>query len=135
MGQSSGGALVLLAAASGVPMKKLASYEAPYVGQNRDHLPVLNQLIAEGNRKKAIGYFMVDMVGGPAFLPLMMRLMPTAWKKLRAVANTLPYDTEVLDGFEGVAAAIKNSKLVILPAQTHQVSTKVLAPELKAFFR
>lgn len=96
---------------------------------------MLNQLIAEGNRKKAIGYFMVDMVGGPAFLPLMMRLMPTVWKKLRAVANTQPYDTEVLDGFEGVAAAIKKSKLMSLPGQTHQVSTNFLVPELKASFR
>ena len=96
---------------------------------------MLNQVIAEGNRKKAIGYFMMDMVGGSAFLPLMMRLMPTVRRKLQAVANTLPYDTEVLDGFEGVAAAIKKSKLVSLPGQTHQVSTKVLVPELKAFFR
>jgi len=32
-GLSSGGGLALLAAASGVPMKKLASYEAPFVGQ------------------------------------------------------------------------------------------------------
>ncbi len=165
MGQSSGAALALLTAARGVPMKKLASYEAPYVGQKHDYLPRLKTLIAEGSRKKAIGYFMVDMVGGPWFLPLMMRMMPKIWKKLQAVAHTLPYDAEVLDGFavptktlakitaptlvmggskyapnmkaavEGVAAAVPGSTVVILPGQTHQVSPAVLVPELKAFFR
>jgi len=171
MGQSSGAGLALLAAASGVTMKKLASYEAPFVGlklvrgQKADYLGTLNRYITEGNRKKAIGYFMVDMVGGPWFLPLMMRTMPKVWKQLQAVAHTLPYDATVMGGdfevpaslkkitvptlvmggskyapnmkaaVENVAAVVPGSTLVILPGQTHQVSPAVLVPELKAFFR
>jgi pimeloyl-ACP methyl ester carboxylesterase len=171
MGQSSGAGLALIAAASGLKMKKLASYEAPYVGlslvngRTPDHLATLNRYIAEGNRGKAVGHFMVKMVGGPWFLPLMMRTMPKIWRQLQAVAHTLPYDTTVMGGnfevpgslakitvptlvmggskyapnmkaaVETVAATVPGSTLVILPGQTHQVSPAVLVPELKKFFR
>lgn len=103
MGQSSGAALVLEAAASGVPMKKLAAYESPFVGlrpgkdgQPRDYLAELDELLSRGDRGAAVGYFMVDMVGAPKFVPLMMRLMPKAWKQLRAVAHTLPNDARIM---------------------------------------
>ena len=105
-GFSSGAALALQAAASGVPMRRLASYEAPYVGITPvngitpDHLGHLKGLIAKGDRGGAVGYFMVKIVGGPAFLPIMMRMMPKAWKQLKAVAHTLVYDTTIMDGFE-----------------------------------
>lgn len=104
LGFSSGGALALQAAASGVRMRKLASYEAPYVGINPrkgvepDYLAELNSRLARGDRGGAVGYFMVDMVGGPAFLPLMMRLMPKVFTQLKNVAHTLPYDTQVMGG-------------------------------------
>lgn len=163
-GQSSGAALALRAAAAGVPMKKLAVYEAPYVGQSADYLAVLKTFIAEGKRKKAIDYFMTTMVGGPWFLPAMMRLMPKAFNKIVAIAHTLVYDTEILGGFEvpskefsaittptlvmggskyapnmkaavdNVASAVPSSTLVILDGQTHQVAPKVLTAELRAFF-
>ena len=164
MGQSSGGALVLEAAASGVKMRKVASYEAPYVGQSTDFLAKQKQLIADGNRKGAIDYFMTTMVGAPFFMPLMMRLMPKVFRQLQAVAHTLPYDTELLSGFEvparfasittptlvmggskykanmkkavhDVAGIVPDAKLVILEGQTHQVSPTVLAPVLKEFFQ
>jgi pimeloyl-ACP methyl ester carboxylesterase len=171
MGQSSGAGLALLAAASGVTMKKLASYEAPFIGlksvkgQKPDNIAILQRYIAEGDREKAVSHFMVKMVGGPWFLPLMMRAMPKIWKQLQAVAHTLPYDAIVMGGdfevpaslrkitvptlvmggskyapnmkaaVENVAAAVPDSTLVILPRQTHQVSPAVLVPELKRFFR
>lgn len=165
MGQSSGAALALEAAAAGVRMRKVASYEAPYVGQSEDFLAKQKQLIADGNRRGAVTYFMTTMVGGPWFLPLMIRLMPKVGKQLDAVAHTLPYDTELLDGFavptqrfakiripvlvmgggkakpnmekavREVAEAIPGAKLVTLPGQTHQVSPAVLAPALKEFFQ
>ncbi|GAB3042339.1 alpha/beta hydrolase [Parafrigoribacterium mesophilum] len=107
LGFSSGGALALQAAASGVPMRRLASYEAPYVGLTEvngvtpDHLGHVQELIAKGDRGGAVGYFMVKIVGGPAFLPILMRMMPkAAWKQLRAAAHTLIYDTSVMDAFE-----------------------------------
>lgn len=134
MGQSSGAALALLAAASGVPMKKVAAYEAPYVGlkvvngKKADYLGTLKRYIAEGNRKKAVDYFMVDMVGGPWFLPLMFRLMPKPWKQLQAVAHTLPYDSEVLGGdFE-----VPKATLAKITAPTLVMGGSKYAPNMKA---
>jgi pimeloyl-ACP methyl ester carboxylesterase len=42
---------------------------------------------------------MRDMVGAPAFVPIMIRLMPWIWRKLKAVAHTLPYDAAVMTAF------------------------------------
>ena len=167
MGQSSGGALVLEAAASGVPMKKLAAYESPYVGlrAGRDYQGDLERLLSAGKRRAVIDYFMVKMVGGPWFLPLMMRMMPKVIAKLEAVAHTVPYDARVMgpafavpdDSFariavpslilagskgkpqmlaaqERIAAAIPGARHHVLAGQTHQVSEKVLAPQLTEFF-
>jgi len=103
MGQSSGAGIVYRAAAAGVPMRKLVGYEAPWVGlragkdgRPRDYLGELESLVAKGENGKAVGYFMVKMVGGPFFLPLIMRTMPKIWKQLQAVATTLPYDAQVM---------------------------------------
>jgi pimeloyl-ACP methyl ester carboxylesterase len=170
VGFSSGGGLALQAAAAGVPMKKLASYEAPFVGQvvvkgrPIDAVAELKALLARGDRGGAVAFFMVKVVGGPAFLPLMMKLMPKVWKQLQGVAHTLPYDTELMHGFvvpvatlkkitvptlvmgggkakpnmvaavQGVADAIPGSAHRTLPGQTHQVKDEAIAPELIAFF-
>ena len=170
LGFSSGAGLALQAAASGVPMKKLASYEAPFVGQvvikgkPIDAVAELKGLLAGGDRGGAVSFFMVKVVGGPAFLPIMMKLMPKVWKQLQGVAHTLPYDTELMRGFvvpvatlkkiavptlvmgggkakpnmvaavQGVADAIPGSVRRTLPGQTHQVKDEAIAPELIAFF-
>lgn len=165
MGQSSGAALALEAAAAGQPMRRLAVYEAPYVGQHpqKNYVAELEALIAAGRNEKAVGYFMVTMVGAPAFMPLMMKLMPKVLRALKKVAPTLPYDARILDGFEvparfakvavptlvmgggkakanmvravdGVAAMVPAAERVILDGQTHQVSPAALAPELIRFF-
>jgi pimeloyl-ACP methyl ester carboxylesterase len=171
LGFSSGAALALQAAASGVPMRRLAVYEAPYVGLTKvngatpDHLGHLKGLIAKGDRGAAVGYFMVKIVGGPAFLPIMMRIMPKAWKQLKAVAHTLVYDTTVMDNYEvptatlatitvptlvmggskakpnmasavaGVAQAVPGAVHKTLEGQTHQVKNEAIAPELIEFFK
>ena len=101
---SSGGALALEAAASGLPIAGVAAYEPPYVNESeqRDgaaHEHQLGRLIAEGNRAGAVKYFMKDMVGAPAPIVVLMRLMPWIWRKLEAVAPTLPYDAAVMTGF------------------------------------
>ena len=105
MGQSSGAGIVYRAAAAGVRMRKLLGYEAPWVGLRpakdgtpRDYLGELRAFLARGENGKAVGYFMVKMVGGPFFLPLVMRLMPKVWAQLQATATTLPYDAEVMGG-------------------------------------
>jgi pimeloyl-ACP methyl ester carboxylesterase len=171
MGQSSGASLALEAAAAGVPMRGLAVYEAPYVGvtpvrgRTPDYLADLQGLLAQDKRGAMVDYFMVRMVGGPAFLPVMMRLMPKVWRQLTAVAPTLLNDTRILGDFEvhperlgavrvptlvmggskakpnmmkaveDVAAAVTGRPPVILAGQTHNVSPAVLVPELIAFFQ
>jgi pimeloyl-ACP methyl ester carboxylesterase len=104
LGLSSGGALALEAAAAGVPVETVVAYEPPYVddaGQRggAGHEVDLARLLANGNRGGAVAYFMRDMVGAPAFLVVMMRLMPWIWRKLVAVAHTLPYDAAVMNEF------------------------------------
>jgi pimeloyl-ACP methyl ester carboxylesterase len=171
MGQSSGAGLALRAAAAGVPMRALATYEAPYVGlrpgkdgEPKDYLADLNALIASGKRGQAAGYFMVQMVGAPWFVPIMMRMMPKVWRHLEEIAPTIPYDAEVMWPFEApvgelanievptlvlcggkaapemsaaqekIAATVPGSEHAVLAGQTHQVSPAVLTPALDAFF-
>jgi pimeloyl-ACP methyl ester carboxylesterase len=99
-GASSGAALALEAARSGVPIKRLALYEAPFILDgthpgNDPHLPErLHQMVEEGRRGDAVKTFM-RTVGVPAPMIALMRLMP-AWKQLTAVAHTLPYDLSIV---------------------------------------
>ena len=104
LGLSSGGALALEAAAAGLPVTKVVAYEPPYVDEGRQrgsaaHLDQLQRLLAGGNRGGAVKYFMKDMVGAPAAVIAVMRLMPWIWRKLEAVAHTLPYDARVMTEF------------------------------------
>lgn len=104
LGLSSGGALALEAAASGLPIEKVIAYEPPYVDDRGDrggpaHEGRLRRLITDGHRGGAVKYFMKDMVGAPAPTIVMMRLMPWIWRQLAAVAHTLPYDAAVMTGF------------------------------------
>jgi pimeloyl-ACP methyl ester carboxylesterase len=105
LGLSSGGALALEAAASGLPIAKLVAYEPPYMvddggfHQRAGHQAQLERLIAAGRRGDAVKYFMRKMVGIPAVFVVMMRLMLGTWRKLEAVAHTLPYDAAVMRGF------------------------------------
>jgi pimeloyl-ACP methyl ester carboxylesterase len=103
-GLSSGAFLALDAAAAGLPVRKLAVQEPPLVVDPADRrppadlLPHVTELITTGRRGEAIRYFMVDGMGAPAFVPGMLRLMPGVWKRLTAVAHTLPYDAQFAEG-------------------------------------
>jgi pimeloyl-ACP methyl ester carboxylesterase len=166
-GISSGAALALEAAAAGVPMRRLATYEAPYTGvqgakgSHREHLEAL---LRDGKRGSAVSYFLVKMVGAPAFLPYLLRLMPGVWKKQTAAANTLPYEARVTNDFvaplerlrqvtvptlirvvgkaaapmaegqKAVAGTIPGSEHRVLDGQTHQVSAAAIATQLRDFF-
>jgi pimeloyl-ACP methyl ester carboxylesterase len=106
-GLSSGAVLALDAAAAGVPIDRLAVQEPPLVVDPGDRRPPadmrqrLSELIAAGRRGEAVRYFMVDAMGAPAFVPALLRLMPGVWKRLTAVAHTLPYDAALTDGLQG----------------------------------
>ena len=103
-GSSSGAAIALEAAAAGAPIRRLVTYEAPYVAAgwkdgDVDHLTAVESLLAQGKRGSAVSYFLVKMVGVPAVAPLMMRMMPKVWKQLQATAPSLPNDIRMMDGF------------------------------------
>jgi pimeloyl-ACP methyl ester carboxylesterase len=175
-GISSGAALALRAAASGMPIRKLALYEAPFVvDDSRPAIPAdygerIKQALAENRRGDAIKLFMREAVGLPAPFVWLMRMMP-AWSQLKAAAPTLVNDYAILGdsgagkplpselqqtmaaiamptlvmggakspawlqrAVETVADGISGSILLMLKGQTHQVSAKVLAPVLEAFF-
>jgi len=122
---SSGAALALEAAASGVPMKMLAAHEPPYMVGNPKDAPdpdyeqKMNELIARGKRDEAVKYFM-RTVGVPGPLVLVMRFMPF-WKDAVAAANTLPYDAAVMNGFafpEGRLREIRVPTVVLVGGST-----------------
>ncbi|MCK9410609.1 MAG: alpha/beta hydrolase, partial [Bacteroidetes bacterium] len=101
LGLSSGAGLAICAAEKGLKIKKMALYEPPFVWDKNsgkpavDHEAALKKILATGQRGKAVKYFMVTMVGAPAIAAFIMQLLPM-WKKLKAVAHTLPYDSAIM---------------------------------------
>ncbi len=166
-GISSGAGLALRAAESKLNIPKLALYEPPYVKEKNqqqvDWEAQLKKLVASDRRGDAVKYFMTAMVGLPAIFAFIMQLMP-AWKKLKAIAHTLPYDAAIMGDYRvptqristikiptliagggkspatlrnavnAVADALPNKTLRILEDQTHNVKAEVLAPALTEFF-
>jgi pimeloyl-ACP methyl ester carboxylesterase len=168
-GMSSGATLGLEAAAQKVNIRKMALYEPPVMVDGGGHRPPadyqaqLRRFIAEDHRGDAVKFMMTKVMGMPAIVVAVMRLLPV-WSKLKAVANTLPYDaaitgdsastmqrahsvnipTLVLGGekspsflrsaVDAVAKALPDAERQILKGQTHNVSPKVLAPVLIEFF-
>ena len=59
-----------------------------------------------GERGAAVKYFMRDMIGVPAPFVLMMQLMRGTWRKLKAVAHTLPYDAAIMGDWQIPAARL-----------------------------
>ncbi|MFC0627940.1 alpha/beta fold hydrolase [Kribbella deserti] len=117
-GTSSGAALLLRAAAAGVPITRLVAFEPPFVvDDSRKPIPAdwVEQLAAR-EPGDAAKYFMTKGVGLPGFVVAMMRLMP-AWKGMTAVAHTLPYDARVLgDNCFGKPLDASQWKAIDVPA-------------------
>ena len=162
-------ALSLAAAAKGLNIPRLALYEPPFEvpgitdGAPKDMLTQLKTMVAEDRRGDAVKYFM-KIVGVPSFGIFMMTLFPI-WKKLKAVAHTLPYDIAILDGFalpeeraksvktptlvaggtksqvmlrnsvKKLAEVMPNNQFKMLEGQTHNVSEKAIGPVLIEFFK
>lgn len=168
LGLSSGGALALHATAAGLPVTKVIAYEPPYVDVDgtkgaAKHEARLRELVSSGQRGAAITYFMRDMVGAPAFVAVMTKLMPWVWRKLVAVAHTLPYDAAVMTEFKVpcerfatiarpvlvmngtktdqrlkdaarvIADTVPGARYDQLAGQTHNVKPHVLAPSAVQF--
>jgi pimeloyl-ACP methyl ester carboxylesterase len=170
LGLSSGGALSLAAASAGLAVDRVIAYEPPYVDDDRSrgggrHEGELRRLVESGNRGGAVTYFMRDMVGAPAFIPVVLRLMPWVWSKLKAVAHTLPYDAALMTEFRvprprfaaiarpvvvmngtktdarlkaaarAIADAVPGAQHRELAGQTHNVKPNVLADAVRDYLK
>jgi pimeloyl-ACP methyl ester carboxylesterase len=101
-GHSSGAAVALEAAVSGLAITKLAMFEPPYVAEDSpancppaDAVAKLTELAASGRRGDAVEYFMVDVMRIPAQFVTPMRDTPM-WPGLEKEAHTLAYDITLL---------------------------------------
>jgi pimeloyl-ACP methyl ester carboxylesterase len=170
LGLSSGAALALECAASARGVRSVVAYEPPYVDDTGErggdrYEAALRRFIDAGDRGGAVKYFMRDMVGVPAPFVVMMRLMPWIWRKLEAVAHTLPYDAAIMTDFRiprarlasiavpvlmlngsktdarlrdaarAIADTIPGARYRELAGQTHNVNPGVLAPAAVEFAR
>src|SRR5688500_907857 len=102
-GTSSGSVLALEAAASGLPVTKLALWEPPFVLDEKarppaDQVERYNEMIAEGRRGDAVEYFMSRVVGLPPEFVAQARAQPF-WEAQEALAHTLAYDATIMGDY------------------------------------
>ncbi len=102
-GVSSGAALALEAAASGLAVDKLALWEPPFDPDEgrrppRDLAERYERMIAEDRRGDVIEYFMANVVGLPPEFVARARSGPY-WQDQEALAHTLVYDTIIMGDY------------------------------------
>lgn len=100
-GMSSGAVLCLEASSRGLPLTKLALYEAPFnsgdssaLQASRDYTSKLNALLAENRRGDAVALAMT-FFGTPPQMVEGMRHAPV-WPLFESVAPTLAYDNAIM---------------------------------------
>jgi pimeloyl-ACP methyl ester carboxylesterase len=100
-GVSSGAVLAVDAAASGLPIERVAVYEPPFVVDDSrppvpaDYVSRLDEHLAAGRRADALELFFTTAVGIPAEFVAQMRTDPS-WAALEAIAPTLAYDGRIM---------------------------------------
>ena len=100
-GWSSGGAVALRAAAADVGVEKLVLYETPFKTDPEAKYPTedygarLDEIVAEGDPKRAARHFMRNGIGMPAPVVTLMSVMPM-FKKFARNGLTLPFDYAAL---------------------------------------
>jgi pimeloyl-ACP methyl ester carboxylesterase len=102
-GTSSGAALALEAAASGLPITKLALWEPPFIMDEnlrppKDQVEQYEKMLAEGRLGDAVEYFMTKVVGLPPEFAAQARAAPF-WPAQEALAHTLPYDAIIMGDY------------------------------------
>ena len=109
-GASSGGGLVLEAAAAGLPVGRLAVYEVPYIVDEpmrqaaQSIMADLRAVLADGRRGAAVELFMQlagsseDDIAGARNSPY--------WPGLEALAPTLAYDAACMNSYEPPVARL-----------------------------
>jgi len=119
-GTSSGAALALEAAASGLPITKLALWEPPFFLEGRPRPPAdtattFTELVSTGRRGEAVEFFMRQVVGLPPEFVAYARRQPF-WASQEALAHTLSYDATIMGDYSlpaERAAAVNIPTLVI----------------------
>lgn len=100
-GHSSGAVLALRAAAAGVPIRKLAVYEPPFIVNDKrppvpaEYVDTMRTLLSKDKREETVVYFMTTAVGIPEAFVEQMKQGPY-WEHSVKVAHTLPYDGMVM---------------------------------------
>lgn len=94
-GMSSGAVLALEAAVRLRGITKLALYEAPFIVDGsrpttETQWVRIDEAVVQGHRGAAVKIFL-QAVGVPRIVIAVMQLLPL-WRKLKAIAHTLPYD-------------------------------------------
>jgi pimeloyl-ACP methyl ester carboxylesterase len=108
-GISSGAALALEAAASGLSIRKLALYEPPFIVDDsrspipNDFVTKLKELTSSGRRGQAVELFLTKGVDEPPGAVAATRTLPI-WARLEAVAHTLTYDATIMGGDNSLPA-------------------------------
>ncbi|MFF8593261.1 alpha/beta fold hydrolase [Streptomyces sp. NPDC015220] len=99
-GISSGGALALQAAASGLPVTRVAVYEPPFAlsgedaGERAEYTARLTEALAEGRRGDAVALFL-SLTGLAPEMIANARNSPM-WPDMEAIAPTLAHDDAVM---------------------------------------
>jgi pimeloyl-ACP methyl ester carboxylesterase len=102
-GTSSGGALALEVAASGLDITKLALWEPPFVLDESlrpppDTARTYTELVSAGRRGDAVEFFMTKVVGLPPEFVVHARTQPF-WQAQEALAHTLAYDATIMGDY------------------------------------
>jgi alpha-beta hydrolase superfamily lysophospholipase len=102
-GTSSGAALALKAAASGLAIRKLALWEPPFILDDSRRPPAdtataYRELVAAGRRGDAVEFFMSKVVGLPPEFVAQARNAPF-WAAQEALAHTLAYDATIMGDY------------------------------------
>src|SRR5829696_4506222 len=102
-GTSSGAALALEAAASGLAITKLALWEPPFIVEGHPRPPadtarIYTELVAAGRRGDAVEYFMANVVGLPPEFVAEAKKAPW-WPAQEALAHTLAYDATIMGDY------------------------------------
>ncbi|OLE35075.1 MAG: hypothetical protein AUG48_11800 [Actinobacteria bacterium 13_1_20CM_3_68_9] len=136
-GYSSGAILVLMAAARGLTITKMALYDPPFMvdaessRRFKDLVGQLAALIASDRRGEAALVYESTILGD----------MPTLAERM----GSIPVSTLVISGGEiqvrmlhaaqAVADALPNADYRSLSGQTHDINPEVVAPVLEEFFK
>ena len=117
-GSSSGAVLAMFAAASGLPIEKLALWEPPFIPEGvpkppADQVQQYETMVAEGRRGDAVEFFMSKVVGMPEEFVAGARSQPW-WAATEALAHTLAYDARIMADYDIPMDRAENVKVPTL---------------------